>query len=117
VAGITIGPAGVPLATAGPALAVVLPPTWPAVTGVITGPHTFVLKTGEVVVVGENLHPNALAYQASILVTAVTAVTTVKGVTAVTTGGTFRPLSRTGQVTTFTVVPRSGNRDCPSSGH
>jgi hypothetical protein len=114
VAGITIGPAGVPLATAGPALAVVLPPTWPAV---ITGPHTFVLKTGEVVVVGENLHPNALAYQASILVTAVTAVTTVKGVTAVSTGGTFLPLSRSGKVTTFTVVPRSRNRDCPSSGH
>ena len=68
-------------------------------TGVITGPHTFVLKTGEVVVVGENLHPNALAYQASVLVTA---VTTVKGVTAVSTGGTFLPLSRSGTVTTFT---------------
>ena len=102
VAGITIGPIGVPLATAGPALAVVPPPTRPVVTGVITGPHTFVLKTGEVVVVGENLHPNAPAYQASVLVTA---VTTVKGVTTVTTGDTFLPLSRSGKVTTFTVVP------------
>jgi len=61
VAGVTIGPAGVPLATAGPAQAGVPPPTWPAVTGVITGPRTFVLKTGEVV--GETLRPNAPAYQ------------------------------------------------------
>jgi hypothetical protein len=114
VAGITIGSIGVPLATAGPALAAVPPPTQPAVTGVITGPHSFVLKTGEVVVIGGHSHPNAPAYRASVLVTA---VITVKGVTTVTTGGTFRPLSRTGQVTTFTVVPRSGNRDCPSSGH
>jgi hypothetical protein len=114
VAGMTIGLIGVPLATAGPALAVVPPPAQPAVTGVITGPHSFVLKTGEAVVVGETLHPNAPAYQASVLVTA---VTTVKGVTTVTTGATFLPLSRSGKVTTFTVVPRSRNRDCPSSGH
>jgi hypothetical protein len=102
VAGITIGSVGVPLATAGPALAVVPPPTQPVVAGVITGPHTFVLETGEVVVVGETLHPNAPSYDASV---PVTAVTTVKGVTTVTTGYTFLPLNRSGKVTTFRVIP------------
>jgi hypothetical protein len=99
-AGIAIGSIGVPLATAAPALAVT--PTQPAVTGVITGPHSFTLETGEVVVVGATLHPDAPAYDANV---PVTAVTTVKGVTTVTTGYTFLPLDRIGQVTTFTVVP------------
>ena len=69
VPGITIRSIGVPLATAGPALAVVPPPTQPAVTGVITGPRSFVPNTGEVIVVSETLLPNAPAYQASVLVT------------------------------------------------
>jgi hypothetical protein len=99
-AGITIGSIGVPLATAGPALAVT--PTRPAVTGVITGLHTFTLAHGQVVVVGEKLHPDASSYTANV---PVTAVTTKKGVTTVTTGYTFLPLDRKGQVTTFTVVP------------
>jgi hypothetical protein len=99
-AGIAIGSIGVPLATAAPALAVT--PTQPVVTGVITGPHTFTLEAGEVVVTGETLHPNAPAYTANV---PVTAVTTVKGATTVTTGYTFLPVNRIGKVTTFTVVP------------
>jgi len=102
VAGIAMGSIGVPLATAGPALAAPAPPTRPVVTGVITGPHTFVLTTGEVVVVGEKLHPNAPFYAANV---PVTAVVTVKGVTTVTAGYTFLPLNRIGKMTTFTVVP------------
>jgi hypothetical protein len=99
-AGIAIGSVGIPLATAGPALAVT--PTQPVVTGVITGPHTVALETGEVVVVGETLRPNAPSYNANV---PVIAVTTVKGITTVTTGYTFLPLNRGGKVTTFTVVP------------
>jgi hypothetical protein len=102
VAGITIGSIGIPLATAGPALAVTPPPTQPVVAGVITGPHTFALKTGEVVVTGETLHPDVPSDDATV---PVTAVTTVRGVTTVTTGYTFLPLDRTGKPTTFTVVP------------
>jgi hypothetical protein len=99
-AGIAIGSIGVPLATAGPALAVT--PTKPAVTGVITGPHTFILAQGQVVVVGEKLHPDLPGYGT---VVPVTAVVTKKGVTTVTTGSTFLPLNRIGQAATFTVVP------------
>jgi hypothetical protein len=99
-AGVMIGSVGVPLATAAPALAVT--PTHPVVTGVIRSPHTFTLKTGEVVVVGERLHPNAPGYGANV---PVTAVMTKKGVTTVTTGYTFLPLNRIGKVTTFKVVP------------
>jgi hypothetical protein len=69
---------------------------------VITSAHTFTLETGEVVVVGETLHPNAPAYNANV---PVISVTMVKDVTTVTTGDTFLPLNRIGQVTTFTVVP------------
>jgi hypothetical protein len=54
------------------------------------------------------------AFQASVLGTT---VTTVKDVTTVTAGDTFLPPSRTGKVTTFSVVPRSGHRDCPFPGH
>ncbi len=98
-AGIATGSIGVPLATAGPALAVT--PTKPAVTGVITGPHTFVLAPGQVVVIGEKLHPGLPAYTPVLPVTAIAAK---KGVTTVTTGFTFLPLDRIGTVTTFTVV-------------
>ncbi len=100
-AGIAIGSIGVPLATAGPALAVT--PTKPAVTGVIAGPHTFILAPGQVVVIGEKLHPDLPAYNAVVPVTAV--ATDKKGVTTVTTGSTFLPLNRIGQTATFTVVP------------
>jgi hypothetical protein len=101
-AGIMIGSIGVSFATAGAASAA--PVTYPTVTGVITGPHTFTLEPGEVVVVGETLRPNAPAYFAYVPVVAVT--TNVKtGVTTVTTGYTFLPLNRIGKVTMFTVVP------------
>ncbi len=99
-AGIAIGSIGVPLATAGPALAVT--PTRPAVTGVITGPHTFTLAPGQVVVIGEKLHPDLPAYTT---VVPVTAIAIKKGVTTVTTGFTFLPLDHIGRATTFTVVP------------
>ena len=99
-AGIAIGSIGGMLATAGPALAVT--PTRPAVTGVITGPHTFILAPGQVVVIGEKLHPDLPAYTT---VVPVTAIATRKGVTTVTTGFTFLPLNRIGQAATFTVVP------------
>jgi 4-hydroxy-3-methylbut-2-enyl diphosphate reductase IspH len=99
-AGIAIGSIGVSFGTAGAAFAVT--PTHPTVTGVIKSVHTFTLDAGEVVVVGETLHPNATGYNANV---PVTAVTTVKGVTTVTTGYTFLPLNRIGTVTTFTVIP------------
>jgi hypothetical protein len=100
-AGITIGAIGVSFATAGAAAAA--PVTYPTVVGVITGPHTFTLEPGEVVVVGETLRPNTPAYFANVPVVAVT--TSPKGVTTVTTGYTFLPLNRINKVTTFTVIP------------
>jgi hypothetical protein len=72
------------------------------VIGIITGPHTFTLEPGKVVVVGEKLHPNAPFYFANVPVTAVT--TNSKGVTTVTTGFTFLPLNRINKMTSFTVV-------------
>jgi hypothetical protein len=83
---------------------------------VTTGPHTFVLKAGEVVVTGETLHPNVPSYDATVPVTAVTAVTTVtavRGVTTVTTGYTFLPLDRTASSRLSQWYPRSRNRDRP----
>jgi hypothetical protein len=100
-AGITIGSIGVSFANAGAASAAT--PTTPAVSGVITGVHTFTLAPGEVVVVGETLHPDAPGYNVNVPVTAVT--TAANGVTTVTTGYTFLPLNRINKVTTFTVVP------------
>ena len=102
-AGITIASIGVSFATAGAASAAV--PTRPTVTGVITSVHTFAFPraSGQVVVVGERLHPNAPFYFANVPVTAV--ATNSKGVTTVTTGFTFLPLNRIGKTTTFTVVP------------
>jgi type IV secretory pathway VirB2 component (pilin) len=102
-AGVTIASLGVSFATAGAASAGTPTPTYPTVIGVITGPHTFTLAVGEVVVVGETLHPNAPAYTADVPVVAVT--TGKNGVTTVTTGYTFLPLNRINQVTTFTVIP------------
>jgi hypothetical protein len=99
-AGITIASIGGSFATAGAASAVT--PTHPTVIGVIKSVHTFTLNPGEVVVVGETLHPNTPGYDANV---PVTAVTTVKGVTTVTTGYTFLPLNWIGKVTTFTVIP------------
>ena len=103
-AGITIASIGVSFATAGAASAAV--PTQPTVTGVITGVHTFTfaVASGQVVVVGEKLHPDAPGYGVNVPVTAVT-TNTKTGVTTVTTGFTFLPLNRIGKTTTFTVVP------------
>jgi hypothetical protein len=100
-AGIMIGSVGVSFATAGAASAAT--PTTPAVSGVITSVHTFTLAPGEVVVVGETLHPDAPGYNVNVPVTAVW--TAGNGVTTVTTGYTFLPLNRINKVTTFTVVP------------
>ena len=97
--GITIALLGVPFATAGAASAQT--PTDPAVSGIITGPHTFILDATEVVVVGELLRPETPAYFTYV---PVTGVVTVKGVTTVTTGDTFLPLNRAKVQTTFTVV-------------
>jgi hypothetical protein len=104
--GITIAAIGVSFTTAGAAAAA---PVTNPVVGVITGPHTFTfsVSTNQVVVVGETLHPNAPFYNANV---PVLAVTTSKGVTTVTTGFTFLPLNRKGEVTTFTVVPRPRDR-------
>jgi len=103
-AAITIASIGVSFATAGAASAAV--PTQPTVTGVITGVHTFTfaVASGQVVVVGEKLHPDAPGYGVNVPVTAVT-TNTKTGVTTVTTGFTFLPLNRIGKTTTFTVVP------------
>jgi Mg2+/citrate symporter len=100
-AGITIASIGASFATAGAASAVTV--TYPTVIGVITGPHTFTIFPGEVVVPGETLHPNAPFYNVNVPVLAVT--TSSKGVTTVTTGFTFLPLYLVGKTTTFTVVP------------
>jgi hypothetical protein len=101
-AGITIAAIGASVATAGAAAAA--PPTFPTVIGEINSPHTFILAPGEVVVVGETLHPNAAGYQANVPVLAVT--TNSHGVTTVTTGYTFLPVNRIGVPgTTFTVIP------------
>ena len=101
-AGITIAAVGASFATAGTAAAVTV--TNPVV-GVITGLHTFTFATasGQVVVVGETLHPNAPFYNVNVPVISVT--TSANGVTTVTTGFTFLPLYLRGKVTTFTVVP------------
>jgi hypothetical protein len=101
VAGITIGSLGVAFATAGAASAAT--PTLPAVSGVITGPHTFTLAAGETVELGETLHPDARGYGANVPVTGIS-VNAKTGVTTVTTGYTFLPLNRVGKATTFTVV-------------
>ena len=100
-AGITIASLGVSFATAGTAAAVT--PTQPTVSGVITGPHTFTfpVASGQVVVVGEVLRPNAFFYFANV---PVTDVETANGVTTVTTGFTFLPLNRKNVTTTFTVI-------------
>jgi hypothetical protein len=98
-AGIMIGSIGVSFATAGAASATTV--TYPTVYGVITGPHTFTLEPGEVVVVGETLRPDTPAYFASV---PVVAVTTEWGVTTVTTGYTFLPLQQLNKLTAFTVV-------------
>lgn len=100
-AGITIGLLGVAFATAGAASAAT--PTLPAVTGVITGPHTFILTSGETVELGERLHPVAPFYGSYVPVTGIS-VNSKTGVTTVTTGFTFLPLNRKGITTTFTVV-------------
>jgi hypothetical protein len=103
-AGVTIASVGISVATAGAAAAVT--PTVPTVTGVITSVHTFTFATSsdQVVVVGETLHPNAPGYGVNVPVTGVS-VNTRTGVTTITTGFTFLPLNRIGQVTTFKVVP------------
>jgi hypothetical protein len=95
-----IGSIGVSFATAGAASAAA--PTTPVVFGIIVGPHSFILKPGEVVVVGESLHPDAPAYNASVPVTGIR--TNRSGATIVSTGRTFLPLNRIGEVTAFTVV-------------
>ena len=99
-AGITLASIGVSFATAGAAAAT--PVTSPTVLGVITGPHTFTLTAGEVVVVGETLRPDTPGYFSHVPVVAVTTSST--GVTTVTTGFTFLPLYRIGKLTAFTVV-------------
>jgi hypothetical protein len=107
-AGITVASFGFPFATAGPASAVT--PTEPSVAGVITGPHTFILDSNEIVVLGEILRPDTPAYTADV---PVTGISTVNSVTTVTTGATFLPLNRPNKQTTFTVVlalPPAGAR-------
>src|SRR5260370_18624956 len=99
-AGIPIGMLGVAFATAGAASAAT--PTLPAVTGVITGPHTFTLATGETVEIGERLHPVAPFYGSYVPVTG-HSVNSKTGVTTVPTGVTFLPLNRIVKTPTFTV--------------
>jgi len=102
-AGITLAAVGVSFATAGAAAAVTV--TNPVV-GTITGPHTFTFPAtpAQVVVVGERLHPNASGYNTTVPVLGVT-TNPKTGVTTVTTGNTFLPLNREGELTSFTVVP------------
>jgi hypothetical protein len=100
-AGLTVGLLGVAFATAGAASAAT--PTLPAVTGVITGVHTFTLATGETVEIGERLRPVAPGYGSYVPVTGIS-VNSKTGVTTVKTGWTFLPLNRIGKTTTFTVV-------------
>jgi hypothetical protein len=94
--GITIALFGVPFATAGTALAT--PPA--TVIGTITGPHTFTLDSGTVVL-GELLQPQTRLYGSYV---PVTGISTVHSVTTVTTGDTFLPLNRPDIETTFTVI-------------
>jgi hypothetical protein len=101
-AGVMIGSIGVSFATAGAASAAT--PTTPVVFGIIVGPHSFILKPGEVVVVGETLHPDAPAYDVNVPVTGIR-TNARSGATIVSTGRTFLPLNRIGEVTAFTVVP------------
>lgn len=103
-AGIAIASIGISFATAGAAAAVT--PTVPTVTGVITSVHTFTYATssGQVVVVGETLHPNAPGYGVNVPVTGVS-TNWHTGVVTITTGYTFLPLNRIGKTTTFRVVP------------
>jgi hypothetical protein len=102
-AGITIAAVGGSFATAGTAAAVTV--TNPVV-GTITGPHTFTFPgtPAQVVVAGERLHPNAFGYNTTVPVTGVW-TNPHTGVTTVTTGNTFLPLNREGELTSFTVVP------------
>jgi hypothetical protein len=95
--GITIALFGVPFATAGTALANPPPAT---VIGTITGPHTFTLDSGTVVL-GELLQPQTRLYGSYV---PVTGISTVHSVTTVTTGDTFLPLNRPDIETTFTVI-------------
>ena len=101
VAGITIASLGAGLATAGAASAAT--PTLPAVSGVITGVHTFTLAAGETVELGETLHPNTPGYFATVPVVAIS-VNPTTGAVTVTTGRTFLPLNQIGKTVTFTVV-------------
>ncbi len=98
-AGITAASFGLLIATAGAAAAQT--PTLPAVTGVITGLHTFTLNPADTVVIGELLRPETPFYGADV---PVTGISTVKGVTTVTTGSTFLPLNRPNEITTFKVI-------------
>jgi hypothetical protein len=98
-AGITVGSFGFLVAAAGAASA--LTPTPGAVTGVITGLHTFTLNPADTVVLGEFLRPDTPFYGAYV---PVTGISTVRGVTTVTTGFTFLPLGRADVTTIFTVV-------------
>jgi hypothetical protein len=98
--GITVASFGLLIATAGAAAAQT--PTPSAVTGVITGLHTFTLNPADIVVIGELLRPETPLYGADV---PVIGISTVKGVTTVTTGSTFLPLNRAKVTTTFKVVP------------
>jgi hypothetical protein len=98
-AGIAVAPFCLLVATAGTAAAQT--PTLPAVTGVITGLHTFTLNPADTVEIGELLRPETPFYGADV---PVTGISTVKGVTTVTTGSTFLPLNRANEVTTFKVI-------------
>jgi len=102
-AGITVAAVGASFATAGAAAAVTV--TNPVV-GTITGPHTFTFPAtpAQVVVVGERLHPVAFGYNTTVPVTGIT-TNPATGITTVTTGNTFLPLNRKGELTSFTVVP------------
>jgi hypothetical protein len=97
--GITVASFGFLVAAAGAASATT--PTAGAVTGVITGLHTFTLNPADTVVLGELLRPDTPFYGADV---PVTGISTVSGVTTVTTGYTFLPLNRAKVTTTFTVV-------------
>ena len=97
--GVAIGLSSISFVTAGVASAQT--PTEPAVSGVITGLHTFALNAGQTVVLGEFLRPETAGYFSYV---PVTGIQTVKGVTTVTTGATFLPLNRAKVQTTFTVV-------------
>jgi hypothetical protein len=98
-AGITIASFGLLVTTAAAASAQT--PTPSAVTGVITGVHTFTLNPADTVVLGELLRPETPGYGGDV---PVTGISTVRGVTTVTTGFTFLPLNRANVTTTFQVV-------------